>query len=79
LYVGRGANNSSSYEISLLRNITKGLGLGRILWKSTYAEENGYEIWYVECKKSIQSRFALMTIAKGITKYKLDLVGVQVR
>jgi hypothetical protein len=30
----------------------------------------------VECKKSVQGRFAL-TVAKELSQYKLDLVGVQ--
>jgi hypothetical protein len=32
LGVGRGTNNSLPYKISLLPNVTKGLGSGRILW-----------------------------------------------
>jgi hypothetical protein len=32
LWVGRGANNSSPQKISFLRNVTKGLGPGRIIW-----------------------------------------------
>jgi hypothetical protein len=32
LGVGRGAKNSSPLKISLLRNVTKGLEPGRILW-----------------------------------------------
>jgi hypothetical protein len=33
LEVRRGANNSSSLKISLLQNVTKGLGLGRNIWR----------------------------------------------
>jgi hypothetical protein len=32
LGVGRGAEKSSSYKASLLRNVTQCLGTGRILW-----------------------------------------------
>jgi hypothetical protein len=34
------------------------------------------DIWYVECKKPIRVG-SLMTVAKEISKYKFDSVGVQ--
>jgi hypothetical protein len=47
------------------------LDLGRFFGCLFYGKENGYEIWYVERAGS------LMTVARKITKYKIDLVGVQ--
>jgi hypothetical protein len=41
----------------------------------TLAKENGHEIWYMEC--NLYRAGSLMTVAKEISKYKLDLVGVQ--
>jgi len=37
--------------------------------------EKGHEIWYVECKESVEVRD--MTVARELAKYKLDLAGVQ--
>jgi hypothetical protein len=38
--------------------------------------ENGHEIWYVECTKSVLGS-SIMRITKEISKCQLDLVGVQ--
>jgi hypothetical protein len=57
---------------SSLRNITKDLGLGWILWIA----ENRCKIgtWNV---RSLYKAGLLIAVAKEILKYKLDLVGVQ--
>jgi hypothetical protein len=34
--------------------------------------EKGYELWYIECKFG-----SFTTVARELTRYKLDLVGVQ--
>jgi hypothetical protein len=38
--------------------------------------EKGHEIWYVECKDQYRSG-SLVTEARELARYKLDLVGVQ--
>jgi len=43
LGVGRGANNSLPYKNSLLRTVTQGLGIGRILWNDL-GSRKGYGI-----------------------------------
>jgi len=40
---------------SLLRNVRRGLGIGRILWNDL-GKGNGYEIWKMECYESLQGR-----------------------
>jgi len=42
---------------------------------STQVMEKGHEIWYVECKETVEVR--VMTVARELAKYKLDLAGVQ--
>jgi hypothetical protein len=37
---------------------------------STEAQESGHEIWYVECKKSVQDRFAHECRKKATRKTK---------
>jgi len=38
--------------------------------------KKGHEIWYLECKEPYRSR-SLSAVARELTVYKLDLVGVQ--
>jgi len=37
--------------------------------------EKGHEIWYVEWKEPVE--VGVMTVARELAKYKLDLPGVQ--
>jgi hypothetical protein len=37
--------------------------------------EKGNEFWYMECKKSVYVR--VTTVARELTRYELDLAGVQ--
>jgi hypothetical protein len=69
LGVGRGANNSPpTVKNTTLRNVTKGLGLGRTLWKM----DTRFGTWNVSSLKR-----SLKTVSGKLAKYKLDLVGVQ--
>jgi hypothetical protein len=43
---------------------------------TTQAPEKGYEIWHVDVR-SLYGVGSFKTVARGLGKYKLDLVGVQ--
>jgi hypothetical protein len=42
----------------------------------TYATESGHKIWSLQCQSLYRSG-SLKTVTGGLTKYKLDLVGLQ--
>jgi choline kinase len=48
------------------------LGLGWILYTNNLQTEYGHENWHIKCEKS-----AIVTVSKELSKYRLDLVGVQ--
>jgi hypothetical protein len=64
-------------KISLLRNVTKGSGLGRILLDKRLELKKMSTRFRTGNVRSAYTAGSLVRVAKEMPKYKLDLVGVQ--
>jgi hypothetical protein len=74
--VGRRANNPAPWKINLLLKLLKSLRPGLILWVNGLSD--GIWIWDLKrVKYSLYRAGALMAVSRALSKYKLNLMGVQ--
>jgi hypothetical protein len=77
LGVERGANNPSLKKACLLQNVSMSHGPRQILWINDLSEgiwDMRFDTWNIRTLYRVGS---LMTVSRELTRYRLDLVGVQ--